>query len=105
MAITQQALWGRACDYAAQGGGRPISYAAVVREALKAEGVSAFYTPARWFTRVLMNAPAQGTLPFVYNELLPRGEEAVLGGATAAFRALGLYGAPTATGVVASASM
>jgi len=89
VAITQQALWGRACDYAAEGGGRNISYTTVVREAFKREGLSAFYTPAKWFTRVLMNAPAQGTLPFVYNEMLPRGEDAVLNGAVAAYRALG----------------
>ena len=74
IAITQQALWGRALDYGAQNGGRPIVYSEVVREGLKAEGVAAFYTPAKWFTRVLMNAPVQGTLPWFYNEVLPQFE-------------------------------
>ena len=68
IAITQQALWGRALDYAAAGGGRPISYAAVVREGLAAEGSAAFITPTKWVARVLMNAPVQGTLPWFYNE-------------------------------------
>ena len=74
IAITQQALWGRALDYGAVNGGRTIVYKDVVREGLKVEGVAAFYTPAKWFTRVLMNAPVQGTLPWFYNEVLPRFE-------------------------------
>jgi len=74
VAITQQALWGRALDYAAVGGGRPINYAEVVREGLRTEGIAAFYTPAKWFTRVLMNAPVQGTLPWFYNDVLPKFE-------------------------------
>ena len=74
IAITQQALWGRALDYGAVGGGRPLVYSEVVREGLKSEGLAAFYTPAKWFTRVLMNAPVQGTLPFFYNSVLPRFE-------------------------------
>mmetsp|Transcript_17642 Transcript_17642/g.37453 ORF Transcript_17642/g.37453 Transcript_17642/m.37453 type:complete len:297 (-) Transcript_17642:524-1414(-) len=78
IAITQQALWGRALDYGAVGGGRPINYEAVVREGLKKEGISAFFTPAKWFSRVLMNAPAQGALPWYYNEILPMGEHKVL---------------------------
>ena len=78
IAITQQALWGRALDYGAVGGGRPIVYSQVVREGLKAEGAAAFYTPAKWFTRVLMNAPVQGTLPWFYNDVLPRFEGPVL---------------------------
>ena len=78
IAITQQALWGRALDYAAVGGGRPIHYPTVVREGLKAEGVAAFYTPAKWCTRVLMNAPVQGTLPWFYNDVLPQFEAPVL---------------------------
>jgi len=89
IAITQQALWGRALDYAAHGGGRPISYSAVVRESLRTEGIAAFYTPAKWFTRVLMNAPAQGTLPWFYNQVLPVGEHAVLDCATSAYTMLG----------------
>ena len=62
IAITQQSLWGRALDYAAVGGGRAVSYPAVIRDSLKAEGFSAFFTPSKWFTRVLMNAPIQGTV-------------------------------------------
>ena len=34
--------------------------------------------PRRWFSRVLMNAPAQGILPWYYNQVLPQGENAVL---------------------------
>ena len=49
-------------------------YSEVVREGLKSEGIAAFYTPAKWFTRVLMNAPVQGTLPWFYNQVLPRFE-------------------------------
>ena len=71
VAITQQALWGRALDYGAVNGGRPIVYSEVVREGLRTEGAAAFYTPAKWFTRVLMNAPVQGTLPWFYNNILP----------------------------------
>lgn len=71
VAITQQALWGRALDYGAQNGGRNIVYKDVVRDGLKTEGIAAFYTPAKWFTRVLMNAPVQGTLPWFYNQVLP----------------------------------
>mmetsp|Transcript_84046 Transcript_84046/g.163317 ORF Transcript_84046/g.163317 Transcript_84046/m.163317 type:complete len:373 (-) Transcript_84046:259-1377(-) len=76
-AITQQSLWGRALDYAAEGGAhgaRNVSYRAVVTEGLKAEGVSAFFTPTKWSTRVLMNAPIQGTMPWFYNQVLPQGE-------------------------------
>ena len=32
----------------------------------------------RWFSRVLMNAPAQGLLPWYYNQILPLGENSVL---------------------------
>jgi hypothetical protein len=78
VAITQQALWGRALDFGAAGGGRSIEYSAVVREGLRKEGVAAFFTPAKWFSRVMMNAPAQGTLPWFYNQILPLGERKVL---------------------------
>jgi hypothetical protein len=54
---------GQSLDYAAVDGGRPINYAAVVRGGLQRDGVAAFFTPAKWFSRVLMNAPAQGILP------------------------------------------
>lgn len=81
VAITQQALWGRALDYAAagSGGARNISYRAVISDGLKREGVSAFYTVPKWASRVLMNAPVQGTLPWFYNEVLPLAEGSVLG--------------------------
>ena len=36
--------------------------------------MAAFFTPAKWFSRVLMNAPAQGTIPWFYNQVLPIGE-------------------------------
>jgi hypothetical protein len=75
-AITQQALWGRTLDYAAQHG--KISYRNIIREGLQKDGISAFWTGPKWFSRVLMNAPAQGVLPWFYNEILPLGENAVL---------------------------
>lgn len=75
-AITQQALWGRSLDYLAQNG--RISYRAIVGEGLSKEGLKAFFTLPKWSSRVLMNAPAQGTLPWFYNEVLPLGERAAL---------------------------
>jgi len=80
VAITQQALWGRALDYAASGttAARNIHYKSVVQEGLAKDGRSAFFTTPKWASRVLMNAPVQGTLPWFYNEMLPLGEDAVL---------------------------
>lgn len=78
VAITQQALWGRALDDCAVGGGRRISYHRVVGEGLSKEGMAAFFTPSKWFSRVLMNAPAQGTIPWFYNQVLPLGERPFL---------------------------
>ena len=78
VAITMQALWGRALDDAAVGGGRRVDYGRVVREGLQKEGAAAFFTPAKWFSRVLMNAPAQGTIPWFYNQVLPLFEQPVL---------------------------
>jgi len=75
-AITQQALWGRTLDYAAKHG--TISYTVIINEGLSKEGMSAFFTTPKWFSRVLMNAPAQGVMPWFYNEILPMGEYAVL---------------------------
>ena len=75
-AITQQALWGRTLDYAAQNG--RIVYTNIIREGLQKDGLSAFFTGPKWFSRVLMNAPAQGVLPWFYNEILPLGERRVL---------------------------
>ena len=77
-AITQQALWGRSLDYCAEGGGRNIRYADVVRSGLRTDGAAAFFTIPKWSSRVLMNAPAQGLLPWFYNNVLPWGEHAVL---------------------------
>lgn len=86
IAITQQALWGRALDYSAIAktsapesiAVRSINYSAVVREGLALEGPSAFFTVPKWASRVLMNAPVQGTLPWFYNEILPMAEPAFL---------------------------
>lgn len=72
IAINLQALWGRSLDHLAANGS--IDYRATIRDGLKREGISAFITPSKWFSRVLMNAPAQGTLPWFYNEVLPLGE-------------------------------
>jgi hypothetical protein len=77
-AITQQALWGRSLDYLAQHG--RVNYTSVIREGLGKEGLSAFFTGPKWFSRVLMNAPAQGTLPWFYNEVLPLFERVLLTG-------------------------
>ncbi|KAG7356183.1 hypothetical protein IV203_000869 [Nitzschia inconspicua] len=71
-AITQQALWGRSLDYLAKHG--QIRYSEVIREGLEKEGIRAFFTVPRWFSRVLMNCPVQGCLPYFYNEVLPLGE-------------------------------
>jgi hypothetical protein len=73
LAITQQALWGRTLDYYQHHGGT-IDYRRVLQQGWSAEGTAAFFTPAKWASRVLMNAPAQGTLPWFYNEILPLGE-------------------------------
>ena len=76
IAITQQALWGRSLDYLAKHG--QINYSSVVRDGLQKEGMKAFFTGPKWFSRVLMNAPAQGVLPWFYNEILPLGEDTVM---------------------------
>jgi hypothetical protein len=76
VAITQQALWGRSLDYLATHG--HINYRSIIQESLQKEGIKAFFTGPKWFSRVLMNAPAQGVLPWFYNEVLPMGEDAVL---------------------------
>jgi hypothetical protein len=79
VAITQQALWGRSLDYLSRHNN--INYGNIIKEGLQKEGMSAFFTGPKWFSRVLMNAPAQGVLPWFYNEILPLGEVAVLKGA------------------------
>ena len=78
VAITQQSLWGRVLNYVEEGGGRNANYRAIIGEAYRKEGLSAFFTPPKWFARVLMNAPIQGTLPWFYNQVLPRGEKPFL---------------------------
>jgi len=87
IAITQQALWGRALDYASSGKtvARNINYRSVIQEGYAKEGRSAFFTVPKWASRVMMNAPVQGTLPWFYNEILPLGEESVLSTARAAY--------------------
>lgn len=75
-AITQQALWGRSLDYLAARG--RIDYNHVIRQGLEQEGMKAFFTIPKWSSRVMMNAPAQGVLPWFYNEILPLGESTVL---------------------------
>jgi hypothetical protein len=88
VAVTQQTLWGRALDAWAAGGGRPVSYVAVVRAGLRSEGPAAFITPGKWVSRVLMNAPAEGTLSWFYNRLLPIGEPAFVRAVHAAYNQL-----------------
>lgn len=78
VAITQQALWGRALDYAAVNEGRNIKYSEVIRSSLKQEGMAAFITLPKWCSRILMNAPVQGSLPWFYNNVLPMGEGPVM---------------------------
>mmetsp|Transcript_20063 Transcript_20063/g.43517 ORF Transcript_20063/g.43517 Transcript_20063/m.43517 type:complete len:365 (-) Transcript_20063:139-1233(-) len=78
VAITQQALWGRALDYAAENGGRNINYSEVIRSSLAKEGMAAFITMPKWFSRILMNAPLQGSLPWFYHNVLPMGEGTVM---------------------------
>ena len=78
LAITQQALWGRALDYAAINGGRTIKYGEVITSSLAKEGLAAFITLPKWASRILMNAPTEGSLPWFYNNVLPLGEEGVL---------------------------
>lgn len=80
IAITQQGLWCRSLDSLSAGkeAGKEIKYRAVIQQGLKKEGVAAFFTVPKWGSRVLMNAPAQGTLPWFYNEILPLGEGAAL---------------------------
>jgi hypothetical protein len=79
LAITQQTLWGRSLDYAAANKGQ-IHYRQVIHQGLQTDGLAAFFTTPKWLSRVLMNCPAQGVLPWFYNEMLPLGEHAVLMG-------------------------
>eukprot|EP01050_Picozoa_sp_SAG11_P012216 SAG11_NODE_1345_length_5147_cov_3.840729_7_plen_76_part_00 len=44
----------------------------MAQESFASEGRAAFFTAEKWFARVLMNAPAQGTIPWFYNKVKPR---------------------------------
>ena len=70
--VMGQSLWGRSLDQLARQGS--ISYMQVIKDGWRQEGISAFLTPAKWGSRVLMNAPAQGTIPWFYNSILPLAE-------------------------------
>jgi hypothetical protein len=80
IAITQQSLWGRALDYSvSHEKARNIHYSSVIRQGLNSDGYAAFFTFPKFFSRVLMNAPVQGTLPWFYNEILPVFEPGFIG--------------------------
>ena len=85
VAVTQQSLWGRSLDRLALESSGAFSYGAVVREGVAAEGAAAFITPGKWFSRVLMNAPAEGTLAWFYNRVLPVFEPSFLRAADGAY--------------------
>ena len=85
VAVTQQSLWGRSLDRLAVESSGTFSYGAVVREGVAAEGAAAFITPGKWFSRVLMNAPAEGTLAWFYNRVLPVFEPSFLRAADGAY--------------------
>jgi len=87
-AVQCQSLWGRSLDYMAVDGGRPINYSSVIREGLKKEGFAAFFTPTKYCSRVLMNCPAQGTIPWFYNSVLPIAEPRVKGMATGVYNSM-----------------
>jgi len=90
-AVQCQSLWGRSLDFMASGNGQPIKYFTkngVIRESLRKEGMSAFFTPTKYFSRVLMNCPAQGTIPWFYNSALPICEPSVKGMANTFYQKL-----------------
>lgn len=94
VAITQQALWGRALDYSASSTSskgvvaRNINYSAVIKDGLAKEGHCAFFTGPKWASRVMMNAPVQGTLPWFYNDVLPLAEGTLRGVVKSAYWAV-----------------
>ena len=51
------AIWGGVLNYVEEGGGRNANYRAIVERRYRKEGLSAFFTPPKWFARVLMSAP------------------------------------------------
>jgi hypothetical protein len=80
IAITQQSLWGRSLDYSiSHEKARNVNYSNVIRQGWNTEGYAAFFTLPKFFSRVLMNAPVQGTLPWFYNEILPVFEPGFMG--------------------------
>lgn len=87
IAITQQSLWGRALDYSVSyEKARNIHYSSVIRQGLNSDGYAAFFTFPKFFSRVLMNAPVQGTLPWFYNEILPVFEPGFIGVCTSVYK-------------------
>ena len=62
VAITQQALWGRALDYAAIGGRQKINYADVIRSSLKKDGYTAFFSVPKWTSVSVLGCAFSGTL-------------------------------------------
>ena len=62
VAITQQALWGRALDYAAIGGRQKINYADVIRSSLKKDGYTAFFSVPKWTSVSFLGCAFSGTL-------------------------------------------
>jgi len=88
IAIMLQSLWGRSLDHLhTRKGvtGTQIQYPTLIRSALNANGMKAFFSPGKWCARVLMNAPAQGTIPWFNNVVLPLGDKRVLAMATSVY--------------------
>jgi len=79
VAITLQSTWGRSLDHVNTNGLNSLNYRTLISNSLRRDGIRAFFSPAKWFTRVLMNAPAQGTIPWFANFILPKAEPQVLG--------------------------
>ncbi|KAJ8607789.1 hypothetical protein CTAYLR_009238 [Chrysophaeum taylorii] len=77
IAVTMQALWGHSLDALATNRKHP-AYLDVLRDGLRRDGPAAFFSPAKWGSRILMNAPAEGTLAWFYNRILPIAEPSVL---------------------------
>eukprot|EP00298_Acanthocystis_sp_HF-20_P026562 c4343_g1_i1.p1 GENE.c4343_g1_i1~~c4343_g1_i1.p1 ORF type:complete len:349 (+),score=143.31 c4343_g1_i1:113-1159(+) len=78
LAINAQSLWGRSLDHFAQTKNPNYRYTQIISEGLRRDGIKAFFSPSKWFARVLMNAPAQGTIPWFGCFILPKGEGYVL---------------------------
>eukprot|EP00299_Pterocystis_sp_00344_P013150 c6412_g1_i1.p1 GENE.c6412_g1_i1~~c6412_g1_i1.p1 ORF type:complete len:379 (-),score=58.96 c6412_g1_i1:14-1105(-) len=89
LAITMQSLWGRSLDHINQSPTARSSYRQVISTSLEQSGYRAFFTPTKLFTRVLMNTPAQGTIPWFANVLLPKWEGKVVQIAETILRVIG----------------